>query len=193
MTEKNDALVSAAFPSFMDKAVIKEIAPDLRSAALKHCEPGESGTVKSPLDDSRLARYNVTDPGWTGRVTNRPAVDKYVTARYPEKCETRKRIVDMAEALKVLQDVRPDLVVNEQYVPDHVAESLVRRSERAREPIGFSGELGPDAPPGIDVDPPKPVLRITLDKDNAVPGYRALWDAGALSVTGELKQIEGGS
>lgn len=191
MSDKNDALVAATFPSFMDKAYIKEVAPDLRAAAVKHCQPGESGTVKSPLDGSKLARYNLTDPGWTGHVNNRPDVDRWIVARYPEKCETRKRIKNMAEAITELRKVRPDLVEEYMHVPDHVAESLVRRSEEAREPCGFTGELGEQAPPGIAVLPPKPVLRIALDKENAVPGFRALWEAGVLTMTGELKQIEG--
>lgn len=192
MSEKNNALLAAGFLAFMDKAVIKEMAPEVRAGAVKHCEPGESGTIRNPLDGQKVARYSVTDPGWTGHVTNRSAVDRWVRDRYPEKTEQRDRITDMAEAIAVLKEVRPDLVERYEFVPDHVAESLVRRSEQAQEPCGWGGEIGAEAPPGIEVLPPKPVLRITLDKDNAVPGYRALWEAGAFSVTGEVKQIEGG-
>lgn len=191
MSDKNDALLAAGFLSFLDRAVIKEVAPGIREAAVAHCEPGENGAIRNPLDGQKVARYSVTDPGWAGHVTNRPAVDRWVRARYPEKTEQRDRITDMAEAIAVLKKVRPDLVERYEFVPDHVAESLVRRSEEAREPCGWGGEIGPEAPSGIEVLPPKPVLRITLDKDNAVPGYRALWEAGALSVTGEVKQIEG--
>jgi hypothetical protein len=190
VTEKNDAFVRAGFLAFMDKAVIKEMAPDAREEAIQHCEPGEVGTIRSPLDGTRLGRYCVTDPDWTGHVTNRSAVDRWVTDRYPERCETRSRITSMAEAIRVLREVRPDLVEDYQAVPDYVAESLVRRSEKAQRPCGFEGEIGDNAPPGIEVLPPKPVLRITLDKNTAVPGYRDLWEAGRLSLSGEL-QIEG--
>jgi hypothetical protein len=192
VSEKNDALLAAGFLAFMDKAVIKEMASDVRAGAVQHCEPGESGTIRNPLDGEKVARYSVTDPGWTGHVSNRSAVDRWVRARYPEKTERRDRITDMAEAIAVLKTVRPDLVEEYDLVPDHVAESLVRRSEQAQEPCGWGGETGAQAPPGIEVLPPKPVLRIVLDKDNAVPGYRALWEAGVFSVTGEVKQIEGG-
>jgi hypothetical protein len=194
MSDKNDALVRAGFLSFMDKQVIKPSAEEVRAGAVLHCEPGESGAIRSPLDGGRVGRYSVTDPQYAGSVSDRSAADRWVLEHYPEKGKTRTRITDQVEAAKVLRAAgREDLVVDERYVPDHVVHELVVKSESAGEPVGFGGEAGADAPAGVRVLKPSPQLRITLDKDKAGPAYWALWESGALAVTGELKQIEGAS
>lgn len=163
-----------------------------RLEAARLLKKGDTLAARSPLDDTRLGRVSMSDPKQTARVTDRAAVDAWISDKYADKCVGRWEITGpMAEVIATLREHAPHLVEYVTSVPDWAVNELLTRAERYGEPVGFSMECGPDAPPGIAVKTPDGVLTVRLASDAADAAIRAMWDAHLVDIDGHIKQIEG--
>jgi hypothetical protein len=153
---------------------------------------GDTIAARSPLDDTRIGRAMMSDPKRIATVTNRPALEVWITGRYPEKLVQRTEIVGpMSDVLEVLRKFAPHLVEDVKSVPDWAVNELLKKAEGLGRPVGYGGECGTDAPPGIAVATPVGVLTVRLDADNADAAVRAMWDVHLVDIDGHIKQIEG--
>lgn len=134
-----------------------------------------------------------SDPKRRATVTNREALEWWITSRFPEKLVERTEITGpMHEVLQVLREHAAHLVTDRKSVPDWAVNELLVKAEKAGKPVGFDGELDDHAPPGICVDVPDGVVSVVLDKTNADAVMRELWDAHMIDMTG-VRLIEGGA
>lgn len=155
---------------------------------------GDTLAARSPLDDSRIARVSMSDPSRTATVSNRAALDGWIRERYPEKLVERTEITGpMPDVLAMLRKHAPELVDDVKSVPDWAVNELLKKAEGLGFPIGYGGECGDDAPPGIAVKTPDGVLTVRLDNPGADVAIRALWDARLVDMDGHIAEIEGGT
>lgn len=187
----DNALLRTAVLAFLAKRVKVEgdaARADIASVMSK----GDTLAVRSPLDGSKIGRVSKSDPKPRATVTNRALVEEWITHHYPDKLIERAEISGpMAEVIQVLREHAPHLVTDRKSVPDWAINELAVKSEQAGEPIGYGGELGEHAPRGIEVVIPDGVITVVLDKCNAEPAIRALWDARLVDMDGNVRQIEG--
>ena len=91
------------------------------------------------------------------------AAAEWVLKNYEEKAEPRTRIrpdVPEREWLNVLRKHASYMLEEVREVPSHVLADLLRKSQAAGQPMGFNGELGEHAPPGISVTKPDSTLSV---------------------------------
>jgi hypothetical protein len=163
-----------------------------RAEAAQLLKKGDTLAARSPLDDVRIGRVSMSDPKTTATFTDRAAVDAWIAQRYPDKCVGRWEITGpMGDVITALRKHAPHLVEYVTSVPDWAANELLTRAEGWGEPVGFSMECGPDAPPGIAVKTPDGVLTVRLDSASADAAVRAMWDAHLVDIDGHIKRIEG--
>lgn len=124
---------------------------------------GTTSAVSPLRPDLEIAQVNVSKLTYSAKVTHQFAVDEWVLEKYPEKAEKKVRVRPGKEEalLRFLQDNAPYFIETVEVVPDHVVQDLLSKSKFAHEPMGFNGELGESAPPGIQVDPVSPKVTIT--------------------------------
>jgi len=91
-----------------------------------------------------------------------------------------------------LREHAPRLLAKKTRVPGWAVNELVTRSKGAGEPVGFGGECGEHAPPGIEVSTPPGVLSVTVDPTTGPPAFRELWDTGMFGMDGTVIQLPGG-
>jgi len=184
------AVLNVAILTFLQKR-LKDETDTIRGHASSLMKKGDTLSARSPLDDVKIARVSKSDPKKRATVTNREAVEQWVTDRHPEKLVERTEIVGpMPEVLATLRAHAPHLVADKKSVPDWAVNELLLKAEKAGQPVGYDGELDDHAPPGITVTNPDGVLSVVLDKANAESAIRAMWDAHLVDMDG-LKQIEG--
>lgn len=119
--------------------------------------------------DRQIAQVNVSKATYKAATLNRAATEEWVTAKYPMKLENRERLVSTAteaDVRNILRTFAPYLLETVKVVPDHVIRELELKSEQAHQPMGWGGETGDDAPPGIEVSVIDPKVTITFrDED----------------------------
>lgn len=192
LTPADRAVLRVSVLTWMSKRIRAE-NDGARVEASEQLKKGDTLSARSPLDDTRIARVSMSDPKPTATVTNRIALDVWITGHYPEKLVERTEIVGpMSDVLAVLRKFAPDLIEDVKSVPDWAVNELLKKAEGLKQPVGYGGECGADAPPGITVKVPDGVLTVRLD-DTATDAIRAMWDARLVDMDGHLLQIEGGT
>lgn len=190
LTAVDRAVLNVAILTFLQKR-LKDETDTTRGQASELMKKGDTLSARSPIDDSKIARVSKSDPKKRATVTDRLAVEQWVTDRHPEKLVERTEIVGpMPDVLAVLRAHAPHLVEDKKSVPDWAVNELLLKAEKAGVPVGYGGELDDLAPPGITVTNPDGVLSVVLDKTNAEAAIRAMWDAHLVDMDG-LKLIEG--
>lgn len=139
----------------------------LREQAVKAWGEGGKRSTPNPLNPKdKLWHCTASETRWQARIMDRSAVEEWVKANYPLKTRTRMRIVPGTSMDEIVQAVIKSgatyLVEEVVEVEDHVLRELELKAQKAREPIGFDGELGEKAPPGIAVTKPDSKMLVTF-------------------------------
>lgn len=191
LTPAQVALQNLAVNVYLNKRT-KAGSDAARHTAGENLSPGDSLTVRSVLDGTRYARVTMTDPKPVARVVDRDAVEGWaIDHDYGDKLVGRTEIVGpMSEVIAVLRQHAPHLVDEVHSLPDWALHELRVRSEEAGEPVGWGGEMGEHAPPGIEVSTPRGVIQVRLESavERVVADYLA---AGRIQYDGTVKHIEG--
>lgn len=192
LTPADRAVLRVSVLTWMAKR-IKAENDTARLEAAELLKKGDTLSARSPLHDTRIARVSLSDPKPTATVTNRIALEAWITGHYPEKLVERTEIIGrMSDVLAVLRKFAPELIEDVKSVPDWAVNELLKKAEGLKQSVGYGGECGADAPPGITVKVPDGVLTARLD-DTATDAIRAMWDARLVDMDGHLLQIEGES
>lgn len=189
----DQVMLRLAYIAFISGAVA-EADRETRSAARDLMRKGDSLTCWSPLDATKkLLRTSMSNPKPVARVVDEAALDEWIRETYPDKVDTRETVVGTeAEVVKVLRKHAPRLLAKQTVVPGWAVNELLTRSKGAGEPVGFGGECGEDAPPGIEVTVPAGVLSVTVDKTTGPKAFRELWDAHMFGMDGTVISLPGG-
>jgi hypothetical protein len=190
LSNKDLVLLRLAVSTFIQKRMKIEV-DDVRAVASEELRDGDAHTIRSPLDrEAKIARVSMSEPKPSATITNRSELEAWISTYYPEKLVERTEIVGaMSEVLEVLRVHAPHLIEDRKGVPDWAVAELVRKSESARQPVGWGGEMDV---PGIEVSTPAGSLRVTLDRE-ADAAIRELWERGQVGMDGSFRQIEGGA
>lgn len=173
----------------LNREQAEEHEQQVRAAAVDALGEGGRKFTYDPLNRKRkLWHSTVSETQYQAHVVDRSATEAWVREKYPFKTVTRKRLVpgtSMNEVIEALLKVAPYLVEEVVEVEDHVLHELEMKAKQALEPIGFGGEIGKDAPPGIEVTKPKPSMRVTF-KDGAAEAIAELMLAGVIDDEGNV-------
>lgn len=194
VSELDAVLLRLAFLKFVGAAV-KAADAEARQDAARLMRKGTTLPIRSPIDDSKMARTTMSDPKPVATVVDPAALDEWVREHYPEKVKTETVIVGTdAEVIAVLRESEQGrrLLAVQDILPGWVVNEIVTLSKGAGEPVGPGGEIGDDAPRGIDVHVPDGVLSVTVDKTTGFEAFRALWDAHIFSLDGTVVRLPGG-
>lgn len=138
-----------------EKAAKKEVVEAFRRGATQ-----VAADPRKP--DEEIAQITVSKVTWSAQALDRAAVDEWVKAKYADKAEKKVRIICTDEdVLNIMRTFAPYYLEEVHVVPDHVIRELELKSEVAHQPMGWGGEIGDDAPPGIAVTPSDPKITIT--------------------------------
>lgn len=128
--------------------------------------------VMNPLNPSEeFVQITVSKLTYIAKAEDPSATKEWVKEKYADKVEKRKHLTTKYPAhvvIEILEKLAPFLLEEEEVVPDHVINELLMKSKRARRPIGFGGEAGKDAPPGIVVEESTPRVTVTFRNANVI-------------------------
>lgn len=153
-----------------DRAVKADVAA--KKDVVKVLGRKGSRPVMNPLNPAEeFVQVTVSKLTYTAKPVDPAATRQWIEQKYPEKVEKRRRITTKFSAqhiIEILEDLAPFLLETVKVIPDHVLGELVRKSQQAQQPMGFGGEVGEDAPPGIVVEPSAPKVMYTFRNPNIV-------------------------
>ncbi|MFJ5984215.1 hypothetical protein [Lentzea sp. NPDC092896] len=128
--------------------------------------------VMNPLNaDEEFVQITVSKLTYTAKVVDPSASKEWVKERYADKVEKQTRLMPGTteqHVFNVLKQFAPYLLEEVDVVPDHVINELALKSRLAQRPMGFGGEVGVDAPPGIVVEPSAPKVYVTFRNPSVV-------------------------
>ncbi len=136
--------------------------------------------VMNPLNPGEeFVQITVSKLTYIAKTEDPSATKEWVKERYAEKVEKRIRLAPGTterDVFNVLNQFAPYLLETVEVVPDHVIHELELKSKLAQQPMGFGGEVGKDAPPGIVVEESTPKVTVTFRNpavvdDLLVTGY----------------------
>lgn len=175
------------------KARVTEAEQDARRALAALMAKGDTTVVTNPVNPvQEIATVTRSKPKPKADVTSRSKVEEWVRANYPGKVETKTRVTGpQHEVLEVLREHAPWLIEDTTVVPDYVVNELCLLASRAGEPVGFGGEMGEHAPPGITVNTPEGSLRVTVAA-GGVDVVEEMWAAGVVDLDGQVLALPAG-
>lgn len=162
---------------------------ELRDQVVATVPSGGTWPIVDPRDpDRKLMQATVSKTSYVARVTDRAATEKWVKAEYPAKTRREPRLKEcftQADAMKALQDLAPGMFEEVDVVEDHLLRELELKSQMAGQPMGFGGEIGEHAPPGITVTKPDPTVVVTFTK-SAPDVFDELTAGGVIDLDGNF-------
>lgn len=172
---------------------VMEAERNARDAVSGYLNKGNNSTVTNPLNGGQsIAEVNKTKPKNKAEIVNRRAVETWILANYPGKAESKTVVIgSQADVIEVLREHAPFLLDQVTEVPDYVVNELVLKSQGAGEPVGFGGEVGEKAPPGITVSAPDGQLRVVIQEGGAEV-VEEMWAAGVVDLDGQLVALPAG-
>jgi hypothetical protein len=159
-------------------------------AALKK---GATEPVTHPDDETRaIATVSKSKPKAVATVTSPTQLDAWILANYPAKTERRTKILGSeADVIAVLREHAEYLLDEVVEVPAWARNELATKSAAVGEPMGFGGETGEHAPPGIHVSTPDGQLRVRLAA-TAIEVVDDLWLSKRVDLDGNLLELPAG-
>lgn len=162
---------------------------ELRDQVVATVPSGGTWPVVDPRNpENKLWHSTVSKTSYVAKVTERAATEKWVRAEYPAKTRRESRLKEcftQADAMKALQDLAPGMFEEVDVVEDHLIRELELKSQLAGQPMGFNGELGEHAPPGITVTKPEPTVLVKFT-DAAEAAVEELILAGVIDLDGNF-------
>lgn len=168
---------------------------ELRDEVVASVPSGGTWPVVDPRNpEIKLLHATVSRTSYVAKATDRAATEKWVRTEYPSKTRPERRLKEcftQADAMKALQDLAPNMFEEVDVVEDHLIRELELKSQLAGEPVGFGGEIGEHAPPGITVTKPEPTVLVKFT-DAADAAVEELIIAGVIDMDGNfIKPIAG--
>ena len=164
---EQDWLVKALGVVQSEREKLQEVEARIRVRLTDALGPGGSRSVYDPQHlgkkDWKGWKATATEMAYQACVEDRSKTEEWVLAEYPEKAEHRVRIspeVPEREVLNVIRSHAKHMLEEVVEVPDYVLHELVQKARQAGQPIGFGGEVGENAPPGIKVTQPDSYLTV---------------------------------
>jgi hypothetical protein len=154
----------------VDFAVAKEKEADLRAQVVTHVARGTTLPVIDPVGHGEIASITVSKTVLKAEIVDEAATEEWVKAKYREKIVKRLKLAygyTLDDALKVLAEARPFMVEEVEEIPAGVFRDLELKSQKAKVPMGWGGETGKDAPPGIRMFRPESTVRVTFAESAA--------------------------
>jgi hypothetical protein len=172
---------------------VTEAERDARNVVAGLLAKGDNSTVSNPTcPEQAIVEVNKSKPKNRATVDSRREVEMWVRANYPGKAETKTVVIgSQADVIAVLREHAPFLLDEVTEVPDYVINELVLKSQAAGEPVGFGGEVGEKAPPGLTVSTPEGTLRVTV-QDGGADIVEEMWAAGVVDLDGQLVALPAG-
>ncbi|PRY35278.1 hypothetical protein [Umezawaea tangerina] len=187
----NAVLLKLAVNHFRAKQATKAETAS-KAAVAKVLGRGATQMAGNPLrPDQEIAQVTVSKATYTATVVDQAAVEEWVRENYADKVEKRTKILGNDEdVLNILKTFAPYLIEEEEVVPEHVFRELELRSGHARTAAGFGGEVGEDAPPGIEVFVSTPKISVTFRNASLIDD---LLIAGVIDADGNvIAKVDGG-
>lgn len=137
----------------------------LRTEVVTALRRGGSRAAVNPYTGEKIAQVTVSETAYKADVVDPSATTEWVKATYPAK--TRK-VVKVREGftpedvLRALEVLAPYMVEEVVEVEPWVLRELELKSQQAGTPMGWGGEVGENAPPGIKVVQPDSTVRVTF-------------------------------
>jgi hypothetical protein len=175
------------------KQRVTEAERDARNVVSGYLNKGNNSTVVNPANPEQvIAEVGKSKPKNRAEIESRRAVEAWILANYPGKAETKTVVIaPQADVIEVLREHAPFLLDEVTEVPDYVVNELVLKSQAAGEPVGFGGEIGDKAPPGITVSAPEGTLRVVV-QDGGADVVEDMWAAGVVDLDGQLVALPAG-
>lgn len=150
----------------------KEAEIEAKAEAVKVLRRGSTQVATNPLKpEEEFVQVTVSKSTYSAKATDRKLLEEWVTERYADKVETQTRLTSTTteqDVINVLKTFAPYLLEEVTVVPDHVIRELELKSQKAHQPMGWGGEVGEDAPPGIVVEKSTPRVTITFRNADVV-------------------------
>lgn len=144
----------------------REAEEEAKAEAVKVLRRGSTQMATNPLKpEEEFVQVTVSKATYSAEAEDRPLTEGWVRERYADKLEKKTRLIGTAteqDVMNVLRTFAPYLLEEVEFVPDHVIRELELKSAKARQPMGWGGEVGDDAPPGIVVRKSNPQVKVTF-------------------------------
>lgn len=122
--------------------------------------------VMNPLNPGEeFVQITVSKLTHIAKTVDYTAVEEWVKKNYADKVEKKTRLMPGTteqHVFNVLRQFAPYLLEEIDVVPNHVVYELELKSKLAQQPMGFGGEIGENAPPGIVVEESTPKVSVTF-------------------------------
>lgn len=161
-----NALLVRASVAYRNALRAQDAEASAKADVVRVLRRGATVPATNPLKpDEEFVQVTVSKLTWKANVVDRAATDEWVKEKYPNRIEKKTRLlrsVTEEDLFKVLRHHAPYLLEEIDIVPDHVVRELELKSTKARQPMGWGGEVDDDAPPGIVVAGSTPQVKITF-------------------------------
>jgi hypothetical protein len=147
---------------------------------------GDRSMARSPIDETKIAAVNMSDPKRTVKVTDLDALTEWLTEHYPAAIVSTYKVCGSDEQIRrILFEHAPDMLRKVSGIdPEQLAE-LKANSLAAGQAVGPGGEADM---PGITVETPDAVVSCKPDYETAMPVIRDLMARELLSLDGTIRQ-----
>lgn len=172
---------------------VTEAERDARNVVSGLLAKGDNSTVANPVNSGQaIVEVNKSKPKSRATVESRRDVEAWIRSNYPGKAETKTVVIgSQADVIDVLREHAPFLLDEVSEIPDYVVNELVLKAQAAGEPVGFGGEIGEKAPPGITVSAPEGTLRVIV-QDGGADIVDEMWAAGVVDLDGQIVALPAG-
>jgi hypothetical protein len=150
-----------------EREKLEEVEGRIRQRLTTALGPGGSRSVYDPQHLGKKEwkgwKATATEMAYQACVEDQSKAAAWVLAHYAEKAEHRIRVspeVPEREVINVIRSHAKHMLEEVVEVPDYVLHELVQKAKQAGQPIGFGGEVGENAPPGIKVTQPDSYLSV---------------------------------
>jgi hypothetical protein len=172
LAEELNALLIRAAVAYRNAERAVEDETAAKADVVKVLGRNSTKTATNPLNpDEEFVQVNVSKVTYSAKVVDLGATEGWVREKYADRIEKKTRLlanVTEDDLFKVLRHHAPYLLEEIDVVPSHVIRELVLKSEKAHQPMGWGGEVGDDAPPGIKVEKSTPRVSITFRNADVV-------------------------
>lgn len=168
--------------------VVREGTADRKAAATANMKKGDSIAARVDVDgrDVKLGKVTMTDPKPVGRVTDRDALDEWLTKHVEGAVIERPAFGPDAEVAAVLNEHAPHLLTFVAEVAEWARAAALIKAESAHR--AGSKPLAP----GIEVTVPDGVVSVGKESPEARAAVLSLIRQGVINVDAPLS-IEGGA
>lgn len=160
-----------------------------RAEAVKMLRPGGKRPVYDPRNAERkLWHGTASETSYKAEIVDHRQLEEWVRENYPAKLRSKTKLKEgftEADVLQIAQTYASYMFETVPVVEDWVKHELVLKSQLAQQPMGWGGEVGESAPPGIEVSKAASAVVLTITK-HAAEAIDELILAGVIDEDGNI-------